>query len=186
MALGVERESEVAVGLGIGGIHAKGGARFGEGVLGILCPVKQVSKLAVRFGETGHQARRFRNLVERVVEPVFAAQDGSEDKMQRSLILWRSARIVAQQDAELVFGGIEVLFVNQSGNLCRRTRAGAGSVVVAGFRPGLQFGPRSRSGLQSGLRIRTLTHEALNQARVCPCLLQGAGTLPSAFWRGVA
>ena len=72
VAIGVERESEVAVGLGVGGIHAEGGARFGEGVIGIVGPVKQVRKLAVRFGETGHQARRFRKFVERFVEPVFA------------------------------------------------------------------------------------------------------------------
>jgi hypothetical protein len=121
VAVGVERESEVAVGLGVGGIHAEGGARFGEGVIGIVCPVKQVRKLAVRFGETGHQARRFRKCVERFVEPVLPAQDGSEDKMQQSIV-----RIVAKQGADLIFGGVEVLVVNQSGNLCRRTGAGAG------------------------------------------------------------
>jgi len=136
VASGVECESEVAVGLGVGGIHAEGGARFGKGLSGIVGPVKQVRKLAVRFGETRHQARRFRECVERFVEPALLAQNGSEDKLQQRIIrqsttsksaVRRSiARIVAKQGADLVFGGVEFLVMNQSGNLCRRTGAGAG------------------------------------------------------------
>ena len=49
VAIGVERESKVAVAFGIGGIHAERGARFGERVVGIVGPVKEVGKLAVRF-----------------------------------------------------------------------------------------------------------------------------------------
>jgi len=55
--------------------------RFGEGLIGIVGPVKQVRKLTVRFGETGHQARRFRECVERFVESTLPAQNGSEDKV---------------------------------------------------------------------------------------------------------
>src|ERR1019366_10815329 len=109
-AIGIERESEVAVGFGVGGIYAEGGARFGEGVIGIVCPVKQIRKLAVRFGETGHQARRFRKCVERFVEPVLPAQDGSEYKMQQSIVCI-IVRVVVKQGADLVFGGVEVLVV---------------------------------------------------------------------------
>jgi hypothetical protein len=35
-------------------------------------------------------------------------------------------RMVAKQGADLVFGSVKVLIVNQSGNLCRWTGAGAG------------------------------------------------------------
>ena len=132
----VECESEVAVGLGVGGIHTEGGARFGQGLVGIFGPVKQVRELAVGFRKTGHQARRFREGIERFVEPALPAQNGSEDKLQQCIIrqsttsksaVRRSiARIVAKQGADLVFGSVEFLVVNQSGNLCRWTGAGAG------------------------------------------------------------
>jgi hypothetical protein len=131
VARGVECESEVAIGLGVGGIHAQGGARFGERLIGIFGPVKQVRKLAVRFGETGHQARRFRECVKRFVESALPAQDGSEDVIQQrgirqSVIRRSNVRIVAKQRVNHVLGSVEILVVNQSGNLCRGARAGAG------------------------------------------------------------
>src|SRR6267378_7166778 len=42
VASGVECESEVAISLGVGGVHAESGARFGKGLSGIVGPVKQV------------------------------------------------------------------------------------------------------------------------------------------------
>jgi hypothetical protein len=53
------------------------------------------------------------------------AQDGSEDKMQQSTVRI-IIRMVAKQGADLVFGSVKVLVVNQSGNLCRWTGAGTG------------------------------------------------------------
>src|SRR5271156_3285063 len=85
VAVGVERKPEVAVAFGVGRIHAEGGARFGESVIGVVGAVKEVGQLAVGFGETGHQARRFRKLVERFVEPLLAAQNGSKNEMQQSI-----------------------------------------------------------------------------------------------------
>jgi len=123
MALGVERESETTVSLSVGGIHAERRARFGEGGLGIVRPVKQVRKLAVGFGEAGHQARRFCKCIERFVEPVLPAQESSEHIMQQGIV-----RIIVKQGADLVFGAVEVPVVNQSGNLRGRTGAGDGGV----------------------------------------------------------
>src|ERR1035438_10862712 len=126
MAIGVKRKSEGAVGLGISGIHTKGGARFGESVLGIIGAIKQVRKLAVGFGETRHQPRRFREFVERLVDPVLPAQDGSKDEMQQG-VTWRNiVCVVAKQSADTVFGVVEFLIVNQSGNLCSGPGADAG------------------------------------------------------------
>ncbi len=126
MAIGVERESEVTVGLGIGGIHTEGGAGLGQCAVGIVCPVKKVRKLTVSFGETGHQARRFREFIERIVEPLLPAKNGSKYKMQQSMIRCSRVGIVAKQNAYLVFSGVEIFVVNESGDLSCRARAGTG------------------------------------------------------------
>src|SRR6202034_2007631 len=82
VAIGIQREPERPVAFGIGGIHAEGSTRFGEGILGIVRSIKQVRKLAVRFGEVRHQLGGNCKLVERLVEPVLAPQNGSKYEMQ--------------------------------------------------------------------------------------------------------
>ena len=85
VAIGVKRKPKIAIGLGVGRIHTERRARFGERVARIIITVKQIGELAVRFGETRHQPRRFRKFIERVVEPLLPPQQGSQDKMQQSI-----------------------------------------------------------------------------------------------------
>ena len=173
VASGIECESEVAVGLGVGGIHAEGGARFGEGLVGIFGPVEQVRKLAVRFGETGHQARRFRECVERFVEPVLPAQNGSEDKLQQRVI--RPKHSAAKHRPHRRGAGCES---------CLRLRR------ISCREPERQSGPpdwsrrRRRWRLIFGLRFdpNSLASEALNQALHQPQPFAGRECIAS--WRG--
>ena len=122
MSGGVEGQSEIAIGFGVGGIHAESGARFGERVFGVVVAVKEIRKLAVGLGEIGDEARGFGELVQSFVEEVFTAQDGSEDKVLEASVCV-IAGVVAKQGAEFVFGGGKVTVANQSGDL--RGRGGA-------------------------------------------------------------
>jgi hypothetical protein len=81
----------------------------------------------VGFGEAGHQARRFGELVERLVEAVFVIQKGSQNIMKDGSFRGLSVRI-AQEGSNFVFGGDEILVVNQGGNFGRWAGAGAGGV----------------------------------------------------------
>jgi hypothetical protein len=71
--------------------------------------------------------RRFRKFVKCFVEPVLPAQDGSKNEMQQSAIRRSIVRSVAKQRSNFVFSRVEVLVVNQSGNLGRPAGAAAGS-----------------------------------------------------------
>ena len=72
------------------------------------------------FGEARRQARRFREFVKRFVEAFLPAQNGSENEMQERIV-----GIFTQHGADLVFGGSEILVMNQGSDLGCRTRAGA-------------------------------------------------------------
>jgi hypothetical protein len=127
VATGVERESERTVGLGVGRIHAERRARFGKSVLGIVVPIEKVRNLTVGFGGPRHLTRRFGEFIKRIVEAFLAAQERSKDVMQPGVFRRISAGLVAQQSADFVFRGVEIVLVNQSGNLCRRAGADAGA-----------------------------------------------------------
>ena len=54
LGVGVQAESEKAIGLGVPGIDAEGGAGFRNGAVGIVSAVEQVGQPAVNIGEARH------------------------------------------------------------------------------------------------------------------------------------
>src|SRR6266853_3481262 len=128
MSVGVQREPQIAIPLSVGWIHAESRARLGQRGIGVFCPVERIGKLTVRFREAGRQSGRFHEFIERFLESILSAQDGSQHKMQQSNIRRAYRGVWAKQSAELVFGAFEILSVNQNCNLGRRTRASASGV----------------------------------------------------------
>ena len=80
----------------------------------------------MRFWKAGHQARRFRKFIERFVEAGLAAQDGSENKMEQSLIGQGRGSILTELGAELVLSGVVLFLIDESRDLSRRTGADTG------------------------------------------------------------
>jgi hypothetical protein len=79
--IGIERESEIAVGLSVCWIDAESGPRFCKGIVGVVRPVKKIGKLVVRLRETRCELRGFGKFIERFVEPLLPAQNGSKNKL---------------------------------------------------------------------------------------------------------
>jgi len=120
---GILGQTQVAVGFGIFGIEAESGARFRDGVVGIVVAIEQIGKLAMCFREARHQLCRFGEDIERFFETVLLAQDCSQNKACPGIV-----RVVQKKGPNFAFRHVVFLGVDESGNLRDRTIAGTGQI----------------------------------------------------------